>query len=390
MADEVVIDAFGARWRLDLDELDPASAARLTALWSRARTSRRDEVATFVVTRDPSRPVDGASARVPQDPVALPYAVSRALTLASIARRAGHDLMFHAAGLATDEGVAVALVAGSGAGKTTAALVLGRHLGYLSDETVAVGPDGTVAAYAKPLSVVDDPALPFAKTEHGPDDLGLRVAPDRPRLGAVVLLDRDPGAGSPELARAGLLDALLEVVPHTSSLALLDRPLQRLAAALTLGGGPWRLRYAEIADCRGLLEGLLAPKARYDEASSTLVAGTDVGPPAAWVGVDPPPGPTVRESEPPTLTDSSRLVRAPWRDAVSTDDEVVVLADTVPLRLSGIGATLWLAAASPVPLHRLVAVVRSRHGEHPDARRLVAEAAAALVEGGALLAVGGP
>ena len=60
-----VIDAFGARWTLDVSGLD-----------GRAQQ-----------TADPD----------------VPYLVSRSLTIASIRRRSGSCVMLHAAGLATDE-----------------------------------------------------------------------------------------------------------------------------------------------------------------------------------------------------------------------------------------------------------------------------------------------
>ena len=73
----------------------------------------------------------------------------------------------------TDDGGTVALVAASGTGKTTAGRVLGRRLGYVSDETIAVEHDLTVRAYPKPLSIVVNPATPRVKHERSPDDLGL-------------------------------------------------------------------------------------------------------------------------------------------------------------------------------------------------------------------------
>ena len=55
----------------------------------------------------------------------------------------------HAAGLTDDRGRVLALVAASGTGKTTAARILGRHLGYLSDETISVGAELEVLPYAE-------------------------------------------------------------------------------------------------------------------------------------------------------------------------------------------------------------------------------------------------
>ena len=52
-------------------------------------------------------------------------------------------MSLHAAGLADRDGRALALVAASGTGKTTAARTLGGTLGYLSDETVSSAADST-------------------------------------------------------------------------------------------------------------------------------------------------------------------------------------------------------------------------------------------------------
>src|SRR5690242_4779685 len=111
--------------------------------------------------------------------------------------------MLHAAGLASDDGGTVALVAGSGTGKTTAGRLLGRSLGYVSDETIAVEHDLTVRPYAKPLSIVTDPTVPTGKHEESPDDLGLRPAAPVLRLAAVAVLERRDDVGGPVLEPIG-------------------------------------------------------------------------------------------------------------------------------------------------------------------------------------------
>ncbi len=373
MSEDVVIDAFGAHWRLDLDDLDTRTRARVVELWGRAVTDRRDDVLDFLVTPDAARSIGRPSLLVPEDLASLPYALSRAITQASIIRRAGRDLMFHAAGVSTTDGVAAALVAASGTGKTTAAVTLSRHFGYLSDETVAIGPGHSVAAYPKPLSVLD-PDTAAGKTEHSPDSLGLLIAPSTPRLGVVVLLHRDPAVVVPRLAHIPLVDALLDAIPQTSSLPRLQRPLQVLAGVLTLAGGPWRLTYAEIADCVDLVRDLLVDSVRT--AAST-----------PWAGVDPPRPEATWPADDAPVQASTLVVRAPWSDAIATDGEILVLHDAVPLRLSGIGGVLWEAASAPTRVADLVPAVVRVHGSHPDARALVVRAAAAMVEAGALLPV---
>ncbi len=291
--DGALVEAFGARWRLDVEGLGPPLAGRLRELWGRATASGPADgvVPAYVVTRAGDRVlVDGTPYRTAD--ADLPYAVSRAVTHASIRRRAGRCLLLHAAGLSGEDGATLALVAPSGTGKTTAARTLGRRLGYVSDETVAVEADHTVRPYAKPLSVVVDPAVPHGKVESSPDELGLARAPDGLRLAAVVLLERDPSHGAPRLHPVGLVEALAALVPQTSALLDLADPLDVLAAAATAGGGPWRLRYAEVAECGDLASRLLGPpdpsaepvtwttEAGDEPVTDEVVGPTDPGRPA--------------------------------------------------------------------------------------------------------------
>ena len=95
-------------------------------------------------------------------------------------------------------------MAASGTGKTTAARTLGRHLGYLTDETVSVGPDLDVLPYQKPLSVVVDPDVPFRKRQHATRTSWGCAGPSLPaRLTRLVGLRRGADAsglpaGSPD------------------------------------------------------------------------------------------------------------------------------------------------------------------------------------------------
>ena len=103
----------------------------------------------------------------------LAEAVTSEVTVAAILERAGELTMLHACGVADQNGAVIALVAKSGTGKTTASSQLARTFGYITDETVAIRPDGTVVPYPKPLSVKQ--ATPgAAKLQVGPDELGLK------------------------------------------------------------------------------------------------------------------------------------------------------------------------------------------------------------------------
>ncbi|EAQ00946.1 hypothetical protein JNB_12244 [Janibacter sp. HTCC2649] len=352
MSEGYVIDAFGARWSLDTDALGPVDAVRLRLLWERCRIPDAGAgdvgVEPFVVTDSD------------------PYAVSRAITLASLQRQRGSAVLLHAAGLSRGER-AIALVGRSGAGKSTAARVLGQHFGYLTDETVAIEGDGRVAPYPKPISIITDPDAPWDKGEWSPDELGLRKASEPAYLTGLVVLERDPERTAPELVELPIIDALLAVIAQSSSLPALDRPLHRLAEALSGSGGPYLLHYSEIDGCIDLIGALLAG----DKDSKR----------DPWTSTPPDPDPTVQGGEFGTDTP---IVRAPWRDAVHGEGGTLILVDETPVRLGPIGEILWGIAAVPVSRDDAYAAVVAELGPHPDAARAVDDGIAQLVDLGLL------
>ncbi|MFC7485339.1 hypothetical protein ACOCJ7_02350 [Knoellia sp. CPCC 206453] len=347
MNEDFVIDAFGARWALDTAALDGDASARLKVLWERCRVLR---VAAGDVGVEPFVVTDSD-----------PYAVSRAITLASLQRRRGSAALLHAAGLSRGER-AIALVGQSGAGKSTASRALGQHFGYLSDETVAIEADGRVAPYPKPVSIISDPEAPWDKGEWSPDELGLRKASEPAYLTGLVVLERDPVRTAPELVKLPLIDALLAVIAQSSSLPLLDRPLHRLAELASGSGGPYLLRYNEIGDCKGLLATLFDADAEVQRHPWTSEPFSPI---------------------PPKGTDRP-IVRAPWRDAVHGEGGTLVLVDETPVRLGPVGEILWRIAAAPVSTDEAYAAVVADLGPHPDADRAVDDGIAQLVELGLL------
>lgn len=356
MSGDYVIDAFGARWSLDTGALDADARTRLHELWDRCRVvgGRAGDVGVepFVVTDND------------------PYAVSRAITLASLRRRVGSAVLLHAAGLSRGDR-AIALVGQSGAGKSTASRVLGQHFGYLSDETVAVESDGRVAPYPKPVSVITDPESPWDKGEWSPDELGLRKASEPAYLTGLVVLERDPTRTVPELVELPLIDALLAVIAQSSSLPMLDRPLHRLAELASGSGGPYLLRYTEISDCIDLLEALLTDGRDGDRARERH----------PWTSTSPVPFSPI----PPLGTDTP-IVRAPWRDAVHGEGGTLVLVDETPVRLGPVGEIIWRIAATPVTPEAAYAAVVADLGPHPDARQAVDDGVATLLDLGLLRA----
>lgn len=355
MSEDYVIDAFGALWSLDTSAIDADARERLHVLWARCRVpggaATDAGVEPFVV--------EGSDA----------YAVSRALTLASLRRRRGSAVLLHAAGLSRGDR-AIALVGQSGAGKSTASRVLGQHFGYLSDETVAVEPDGRVAPYPKPVSVITDPSAPWEKGEWSPDELGLRKPSEPAYLTGLVVLERDPARDAPELVELPLIDALLAVIAQSSSLPALDRPLHRLAEVVSGSGGPYLLRYNEIRDCVDLLSTLL-----------------DADPEAVrhpWTST-PGPVPVPNSPSPPFGTDTP-MVRAPWRDAVHGEGGTLVLLGETPSRLGPVGEVLWHVAAAPVTREAAYAAVVADLGPHPEARQAVDDGVTTLLDLGLLRA----
>ena len=180
--------------------------------------------------------------------------LSPLVTLAAIEAQAGTLLMLHAAAIADPTtGRAVALVGPSGAGKTTATRVLAEHWGYLTDETVGIREDATIAPYPKPLSVKVD-ASPY-KEQRSIDDLGLAATPSTAALHRVVLLSRD-NSPEPWLEDVSTVEALALLAPETSYLSRIDRPLHRLAALLG-ATGLRRLHYREAAQLPDLMKQII-------------------------------------------------------------------------------------------------------------------------------------
>jgi hypothetical protein len=153
----------------------------------------------------------------------------------------------------------------------------------------------------------------------------------------------------------------MALVPNTSSITAFDEPLQTLCRFIEACGGVFRLDYAEIADATDLLADLLA---------------TPPSPVAPWTA-DPRPG--VPHDARWGLRDG-KVRRRPVQDAVHLGDEVLLMVDDCPVRLAGIGSTLWRAAPDATNLDDLHRAAVAAHGDHPDARHLVDAAVRELVD----------
>ncbi len=179
------------------------------------------------------------------------------ITRALIAAQAGRLLMLHAGAVSHPEsGASLVFVAPGGTGKTTLSRLLGRRLGYLTDETVGITHTGDILPYPKPLSV-RRPGAPEFKEELSPDSLALLPPAAAPRVARIVVLVRDPELGSVDMEELSVMDAIFAVVAETSSLSRLDRPLHRLADLLHAAGPVLRVRYAEARDIEDPLAQLI-------------------------------------------------------------------------------------------------------------------------------------
>ncbi|MDJ0455829.1 hypothetical protein PUN71_001265 [Arthrobacter sp. NQ7] len=280
------------------------------------------------------------------------------LTVSAILANAGELTMLHACGVADPgTGAVVALVARSGTGKTTAASVLARIYGYVTDETVAVAWDGSVVPYPKPLSVKQEAGTP--KRQVGPDEFGLQPAPAMPFIQSIVLLNRvqAPHPVAPVLEKVPLADALLALIPESSSQGDVVDPLQSLCRLIESVGGVWQVTYAEAADLPGSLE----PLFRLQSTSGQ-----------EWEAAAPDAA-----RRPPLPAGSIR--RRASRDAVRIGGDLLVMLDNQIVRLSGIGPALWEACSAPRGLDELTEHIAEVHGEPEGYRAAVATAVEQLI-----------
>lgn len=272
-----VVDAFGVHVEVRVRG-DRATEVldRLPRLWEFCTAPGRatGEVTVEVVfDSDPDAwaAADAAGAVSRRELEDLLQVLTQRITLSAIDARAGECLMLHAACIADPlTGAAAAFVARGGTGKTTLVSTVAPGRWYVTDETTVVLDDRTVVPYPKPLSIRRTPDSLF-KNETPPSAVGLEAPTRRVQLAALCLLERDPThEGGPIVETLPTLDALVALVPQTSHLPEMARPLQRLAALCESLGGVHRITYRESADVAGVVDGLLADEPVVDE----IVGGT--------------------------------------------------------------------------------------------------------------------
>lgn len=268
------------------------------------------------------------------DPEAGLSTLSTLVTLEALDALRGTRLLLHAAGVAAADGRTIALVGPSGRGKTTASRHLGKHFGYVSDETVAVANDLSVSPYRKPLSVITEGLI--HKEQIAPSTAGLHGLPEAPlRLVALTLIDRRPDSTTVGLEVIDLIDAVCEMTPQISYLPEMPAPLQRLAKLFDAIGAPTRLIYRDATELPALVQQMFdAPPPRA----------------ATW---------TI-----PRRADSA----GPWRataydDAILVDGRACILRDGVVTALEQLGRLVWTMCLAGASEEAIVEAASAEFGE---------------------------
>jgi len=230
--------------------------------------------------------------------------------------------------------------------------------------------DGTVVPFPQPLTRSTSVVTPGEWTLRGPDDLGLLPCAEALRLAGIVVLEQapeeeaEPGAGA-VVEPLDLMDALAVAAPLLRPDPTLERPLQRLCSVLARTHRATRIVFppepADVAaTLRDALTGTLAPSGEWSAVADR------------------------NENEMAWGLRDGRVRQRPWTDAVEVDDDALVLAGGLPLRLSGLGRTIWSTALDGASIEQVTEAAVAEHGAHPDAPAIVAAGVRELADSGAL------
>lgn len=368
--------------RIELDDtVAHADQQTIAAQWADLIVDAVDDPAHTIRAGVGSPSEEPTLAIVAPSAEVLADQITSEVTLTGINRLRGQALMLHAAAISTDDGRVIGFVGPSGRGKTTASRALGAAFGYVTDETLAIRPDGVVVPYEKPLSLGERPGH---KRTEAASALGLKpTAAGELRLAAIVLLDRRPGIEQPYIEPVPVTDVVAELVPQSSFLTELEQPLRTLAELVVSTGGVRRVVYSEAESLPAMVEEILSYGGDEGETRITDVATTErdcdcfndvlraregvvkervVGPPGTYR-------------------------RAGHMDALLIDDQLLVLTPGVVRVLEGVGPIVWLAANDSTEEELRAAALRQlpEPPEGVDPVAVVATAIEELVDGGLLV-----
>lgn len=261
MIGSFLIEGVGTVARLAVEEgelgpeLDHELFAALQRLWHRSTVYDVTPATTVTLSLRAAR-AEGTDADhyvVGREIEAILTSATQSITHALIRERIGTRLLLHAGCVCHPvTGKAITFVAPGGTGKTTLTCGLAQRYAYVTDETVSLDADGLIDPYPKPLSVVGFGK--HRKGEQAPEEFGLVELHTEPTLAALVLIERDETLTEPRVEEVGLLDAIEAMVPQSSSMYRLPKPLQFMARTIDLVGGVQRWTYAEWSDVVALVE----------------------------------------------------------------------------------------------------------------------------------------
>lgn len=250
------VDAFGVVVPIEVHGPDLAEA--VADAWRDALTEAEPSVPAISAAVGLDAPTQVRGADVDE---VLHY-LSPTVTTHAIGARIGELVMLHAAALADPStGDTAVLVAASGTGKTTASRTLAQRLVYLSDETAAIGRDGRVLPYRKPLSIIESAGSPL-KRQVAASAMGLNTEQGEFRIKALLVIERSPNhPARPTVTTLDVVDAIAAIAPQTSYLPSFERPLHRLAEVIRHAGGAHRVTYREAATLEPVIADLLGGRA---------------------------------------------------------------------------------------------------------------------------------
>lgn len=342
---DILVNALGGLVNI---RLDFSAESFESERYDQLRSAWRDAIADSGIPSLPGQPLTEILWAFPSDDEFPRSAaeLSTHATLAAIEAQRGNLLMLHASGVADPSGRVLAFIGPSGRGKTTLARNLGTALGYVSDETIAIGSDGTVYPYRKPLSVIRHGQE--YKDQLAPSSLGLLdLSANSLSLGGLFLVWRDPElVGEAQVLPMGICEAIAEIVPEASYLAELDQPLQRIARHIDRCGSIRRVVYRDADQVLPMVQGLFT-RLEPDE----------------WEAVLPQPGVKGVHVRNSTIS----FGPAPILDAIESGGFTAILdLNRMVHFLDGVGPLIWKALCQGIDFEALVSEVANQHGDPPE------------------------